>query len=593
MTRTAEERDALKAQALDAVQFDRNEYLAGVPRSLDDRMRARRQTLRQSIDIQESATARGDDETDETALEKYRRATSDSVWGTFIIDLDNNDFLWDDVIKKMEEVCETASMRARQPAFTFTPLSVQGRQLLRTMPALLTLENFQKMTDEQLPAFFYELLLRTTHSYAAFSQLREALSLIRLTFENANVFREVTDTVADELEDANRQLAEAKKEIERLKAANPDAASAAELAAVRDQVEDLRVTVEARDGQIIDLKGELQKTNATIGELITSGRIGTSAVSRTNSKDTRSGKLPDPPIFYDDKVKDNGLSFKAWYRQMENKLLVNADHFPLGEKNDRAKMAYVESRVGGSVSESLAPYVDKDNAHRYTTCDEVMKHLWQEYNNPNEKADARAEYAALKQVDFDTFLSFKNKFVELSGRLSKPRSEFKHEFHPRLTYRLQSAMSKEYSDESVAWEEYLKKCQQEDAEHKRLDKLKQQATGRGRQNKDSDGGNATPINGGRNTRLGGGGGSTANGRTSRPQTPNVPRLDEDAFREHQLKGLCYTCHKEGHRSRDCPDKARTVAQEKEDRISALFRKQFGNAAQPPASNKEKLDFAEN
>ncbi|KAK1754319.1 hypothetical protein QBC47DRAFT_414291 [Echria macrotheca] len=68
---------------------------------------------------------------------------------------------------------------------------------------------------------------------------------------------------------------------------------------------------------------------------------------------TKSAKMADGPIFYNDKTKDT-VTFEVWYHQIENKLEVNADHFP----TERAKwpsfdMDYFESLFGGTSEASF------------------------------------------------------------------------------------------------------------------------------------------------------------------------------------------------------------------------------------------------
>ncbi|KAK4182008.1 hypothetical protein QBC35DRAFT_457742, partial [Podospora australis] len=72
----------------------------------------------------------------------------------------------------------------------------------------------------------------------------------------------------------------------------------------------------------------------------------------STDKTKKSTKLPDPEPFTNEKGKDSP-TFDVWYRQMINKVEVNRDHFA----NDRALLAYIESRIRGKAAEDLAPYL--------------------------------------------------------------------------------------------------------------------------------------------------------------------------------------------------------------------------------------------
>ena len=61
---------------------------------------------------------------------------------------------------------------------------------------------------------------------------------------------------------------------------------------------------------------------------------------------SRSAKVADPPLLTD----GTDPTFDNWKLQLQDKLKVNADHFP----NAQAKMAYVFGRTGGNAQTHLS-----------------------------------------------------------------------------------------------------------------------------------------------------------------------------------------------------------------------------------------------
>lgn len=83
----------------------------------------------------------------------------------------------------------------------------------------------------------------------------------------------------------------------------------------------------------------------------------------------RSGKLPDPPVFQNDE--EDRDDFEQWYRDIENKLRTNIDHF----HNDQAKQAYIESHLGGKTKRELTPYLRSTHPNPITTSRQLIAHL--------------------------------------------------------------------------------------------------------------------------------------------------------------------------------------------------------------------------
>lgn len=167
------------------------------------------------------------------------------------------------------------------------------------------------------------------------------------------------------------------------------------------------------------------------------------------SQSGRSAKMADPPVFYNEKSKDT-VVFASWLRQVKNKLRVNSDHF----LSDDAKMAYIEGRLGGKASEDLEPYINE--THCEPIMEELLKHLFNEYNDHQAADKAIEAFNALDLKVGGDFSAFKNSFVRLAGERGLKRAEWKGEFKRRLPASLQVALAGAYLDKNVDFESYAR-----------------------------------------------------------------------------------------------------------------------------------------
>ncbi|KAJ5563183.1 hypothetical protein N7535_008347 [Penicillium sp. DV-2018c] len=116
-------------------------------------------------------------------------------------------------------------------------------------------------------------------------------------------------------------------------------------------------------------------------------RTASSPVTQTSSGGgKRSAKLPDAPIL-DDGV---NVKFTPWRRAVENKLMLNADHYP----SERHRMAYVSTRCAGKAQAQLQPRLDPTASNRYKTAVEMLDHLQIIFKDPMERQIAK-EFARL------------------------------------------------------------------------------------------------------------------------------------------------------------------------------------------------------
>lgn len=263
------------------------------------------------------------------------------------------------------------------------------------------------------------------------------------------------------------------------------------------------------------------------------------ASSATASGGKRSAKQPDPPVFYHEEDRDTE-KFEQWYRAMENKLEVNADHFP----TDRARQAYIESRLGGTAAREIAPYLQATHPEPLDTSARLLAHLWNEYRDPLAKDRARSDFNKLELRPGGDYLAFKNNFVRLAGESGKPRSEWKSEFHGKiLIAALRTALAAAYVDPNTTFDQYTRLG----AEISYANQQAREAAAERRQETPK----TNKGNQKRNNPAGVGGSKAGAGRNNNGnKTAN--KLTPDEVRKLYEEGRCFNCKERGHKSHECP-----------------------------------------
>ena len=135
----------------------------------------------------------------------------------------------------------------------------------------------------------------------------------------------------------------------------------AELAAANAEIERLRELLETRDTPAS--QDDPSDRLATVLEAL---------AQRTAS--SRSAKVADPPLLTD----GADPTFDNWKLQLQDKLEVNADHFP----TTRAKMAYVFGRTGGDAQTHLRPQYAQDLVEPFLSKEEIINYLSSIYKDP-------------------------------------------------------------------------------------------------------------------------------------------------------------------------------------------------------------------
>lgn len=162
-----------------------------------------------------------------------------------------------------------------------------------------------------------------------------------------------------------------------------------------------------------------------------------SKTRKRSSKKEKSVKFPDSPIFTD------GLepTWESWSYAVEEKLRINADHYPL----DEDKVAYVIGRTSGKANMHTIVRKRKDALRPYRVWTDVLEHLASTFEDTNRLAIAKVEYRALQQ-NTSTFRAFFAEFMRLGSEIGKSDDDLKDDLREKVNNKLYDRLSSsEYS----------------------------------------------------------------------------------------------------------------------------------------------------
>lgn len=108
-----------------------------------------------------------------------------------------------------------------------------------------------------------------------------------------------------------------------------------------------------------------------------------------SSQASRSLKFPDPPTF----DKGSPQEYKAWERQLKNKLTHNHDHFA----SEEARVGYMATKITGVAGSFMEPHLEEGSFDPINTIEAFFDRLRLRFADPHAKDKAKDDFYRLYQ----------------------------------------------------------------------------------------------------------------------------------------------------------------------------------------------------
>ena len=274
------------------------------------------------------------------------------------------------------------------------------------------------------------------------------------------------------------------------------------------------------------LQKEMRDKDVIIRHLeAASSRQSTSVPEGRSSKST---KLPDPPLF-----EGPGQDVDNWLSRMRNKLKANKDHFPTEE----LKIAYVESRVGGTAAKHIASRMRDAATNPFLEAEEVLSVINKVYGDSNRRHTAQRQFLKLYQNKI-SFHDFWMEFQRFSAELGYNNETLLDDLQHKISSDLQRAT---LNERTTDLNEFADICMRADV---RLTELNARSAPKASTTQAARPTASTPLTITTAT-------PAPSAAWKKPRIPDVDPAREELFK----KGLCFKCKKSGHRARDCLEPA--------------------------------------
>ena len=312
---------------------------------------------------------------------------------------------------------------------------------------------------------------------------------------------------------------------------------------VAGEVRRLRVTnanlTETNGNLVSQIQGigdrieQLETENTGLRELARAPSLATNTDENRNKKLTP--KMRDPPVF----TGQDEVKYEDWEIQIQDRFQVNHDHYP----TDAAKIVFMCNSTGGEALGHIRTRREKGATDPYTEPQQVFDHLSDIYSEVDRAGKARREYRSTYQGPDGRFAAYKSNMLRLAGILKYQDAQVRDDICDQMATRLKDALRMNPQMRHTAslkemfnWLQQLDNDQLADAERKKTSAARRS---QGREPA------ATQTETKGNTRK---------------TTYNPNSYKRDAARSDRLElerrlGLCHNCHKPGHISAMCPDKA--------------------------------------
>ena len=226
-------------------------------------------------------------------------------------------------------------------------------------------------------------------------------------------------------------------------------------------------------------------------------------------------------------------------------------------------MTYVFGRTGGDAQKHLSPRYDEESEDPFSSDKEMINCLASVYEDRYKVQNARLDYRSLTMRTTETFAEFNTRFLHLAGQAKIPQEDLRPDLFDKLTLELQRTVLPVYStlttvkslaDECLALDQGLRRLKA------RSDRIKAR-TASTAQNPSETVRNSSGT--ARNT------GPTNIKTESQEPNPAPGRMYPERARPTYSdpnkqtlsnRGACFSCGKEGHMARDCPDKGKVLAE---------------------------------
>lgn len=305
-----------------------------------------------------------------------------------------------------------------------------------------------------------------------------------------------------------------------------------------DVTDNYETQIRDKDSQIDALAEEKERFQRALA-LMVANQVNdrSTPVPMTGDKST---KLPDPPLLTDGK----DPKFEDWLSKMRSKLSANEDHYP----TEKLRKAYVENRVGGKAADHLAPRLKDEAINKYTTAEEMFKHLECIFLDPNRVINAKRNFKSLMMKTGEPFQDFLTNFLYISGEAKAPVDSLKEEIYLKLTPKLQELTLNQWVTE-ITFDEYVNYCSKIADNLRVIEKrVQHQSERRFTSNKETF---RSPFT-----------------NTFTPVTMNYPMntqprkeltpIDSTERERLMREGRCYYCKERGHLARDCARRQRAT-----------------------------------
>ena len=488
--------------------------------------------------------------------------------------------LAEDLTEKVQHAAVHFAAKGDGPGFLFRSLTAAGKAAWPDFEGVMDQRAFDNRYREDPKALFQEVKLRALLMTAYANQTEQLTELakgldrnVKIYFDWANHFGSQTIAERDATPEDLEHRQQAMEQLIQYK--NDYREKEKELAESRAEADNLAIQI-ARLQAIITKQVLDQQTSAG-SQAVRQGTPGGDSIHSSTAGIRLSEKLPDPPIFHNDKDKDS-VSFKAWFRQMKDKLELNADRFP----SDRAKHSRILSRLGGDASDAVEPRTHADHPAPLVTSEALMNYLWAEYHNPNEKKDAKTAYKKLKLSPGQDYHVFKNSFIRFAAEARIPKTEWKDDFFEKLYPDFARSMALQAVDEGVSFDEFVKTGARVSLTFRNLapdNQNSQPRRGKGR--------GVAASNAAASAAAGTGiaAGAKVGAAAGRAKDALSDKTDEE-IKKLVEEGRCFKCNRQGHRANACPDRSSRVSE-----IIANIRKSHGQGGQ--GTTEKRVHFSEN